>query len=109
MVKQTQTILRQNWRNYLSVFVHFMGLVSKELTVIMKLNPNKAYGFDRISIHTFQICHKGLCKPLYFIFLPGIFPTEWETANMVPIHKQDEKQNVKNNQPVSFLPIFVNT
>ena len=27
-------------------------------------------------------------------------------ANVVPIHKQDDKQNVKNYRPVSFLPIF---
>ena len=27
-------------------------------------------------------------------------------ANVVPIHKQDDKQNVKNYQPVSLLPIF---
>ena len=25
---------------------------------------------------------------------------------MVPIHKRDDKQNVKNYQPVSLLPIF---
>ena len=27
-------------------------------------------------------------------------------ANLVPIHKQDDKQNVKNYRPVSLLPIF---
>ena len=27
-------------------------------------------------------------------------------ANVVPIHKQDDKQNVKNYRPVSLLPIF---
>ena len=27
-------------------------------------------------------------------------------ANAVPIHKQDNKQNVKNYRPVSLLPIF---
>ena len=70
MVKHTRTILRQNLRNFLSVFDHFMGLVSKGITVTRKLNPNKAYGFDRISIRMFQVCDKRLCKPLYFIFLP---------------------------------------
>ena len=25
---------------------------------------------------------------------------------MVPIHKQDDKQNVKNYRPVSLLPVF---
>ena len=27
-------------------------------------------------------------------------------ANVVPIHKRDDKQNVKNYRPVSLLPIF---
>ena len=27
-------------------------------------------------------------------------------ANMLPIHKRDDKQNVKNYRPVSLLPIF---
>ena len=26
----------------------------------------------------------------------GIFPTEWKKAIVVPIHKRDDKQNVKN-------------
>ena len=29
-----------------------------------------------------------------------------EKANVVPIHKRDDKQNVKNNRPFSFLPFF---
>ena len=27
-------------------------------------------------------------------------------ANVVPIHKRDDKHNVKNYRPVSLLPIF---
>ena len=36
----------------------------------------------------------------------GILTTKWEMANVIPIHKQDDKQNVKNYPPVSLLPIF---
>ena len=36
----------------------------------------------------------------------GIFPTERKMANMVPIHKRDDKQNVKIFLPVPLLPIF---
>ena len=57
-----------------------------------------------------QICDKAICKPLHLIFSSciesGIFPTEWKKANVVPIHKRDDKQNVKNYRPVSLLPIF---
>jgi len=36
----------------------------------------------------------------------GIFPAEWKMANVVPVYKKDDKQNVKNYRPVSLLPIF---
>ena len=33
----------------------------------------------------------------FFLYIKlGIFRTEWKMANMVPIHKRDHKQNVKN-------------
>ena len=80
------------------------------LNVIKKLDPSKAYGYDQISIRMVQICDKAICKPLHLIFSSciesGIFPTEWKMANVVPIHKRDDKQNVKNYRPVSLLPIF---
>ena len=74
------------------------------LNVIRKLDPSKAHGHDQISIRMVQICDKAICKPLHLIFSSciesGIFPTEWKMANVVPIHKRDDKQNVKNHQPV---------
>ena len=80
------------------------------LNVIRKLDPREADGHDRISIRMVRICDKAICKPLHLIFSSciesGIFPTEWEKANVVPIHKRDDKQNVKNYRPVSLLPIF---
>ena len=40
----------------------------------------------------------------FFLYIKlGIFRTEWKMANMVPIHKQDHKQNVKNYWPVLLL------
>ena len=80
------------------------------LSVIRKLDPSKARGLDQISIRMVQICDKAICKPLHLIFSSciesGIFSTEWRMANVVPIHKRDDKQDVKNYRPVSFLPIF---
>ena len=80
------------------------------LNVIRKLDPSKAHGHDQISIRMIRICDKAICKPLHLIFSSciesGTFPTEWKKANVVPIHKRDDKQNVKNYRPVSLLPIF---
>ena len=62
------------------------------------------------SIRMVQIFDKAICKPLHLIFSSfiesGIFPNEWKMANVVPIHKRDDKQNVKHYRPVSILPIF---
>ena len=35
----------------------------------------------------------------------GTFATQWRRANIVPIHKKNDKQIVSNYQPVSLLPI----
>ena len=80
------------------------------LSVISKLIPNKAYGHNQINIRMLQICDKAICKPLYLIFSSciesRIFATKWKMANVIPIHKRDDKENVKNYRPVSFLPVF---
>ena len=80
------------------------------LSVIRKVDPIKAHGHDHISICMLQTCDKAICKPLYLIFSScvklGIFPTKWKAFNVIPIHKRDDKQNVKNYRPVSLLPIL---
>ena len=80
------------------------------MSVIRKLDPNKAHGHDQISIRMLQLCDKAIAKPLHLVFSScmdsGILPTEWKMANVVPVYKKDDKQNVKNYRPVSLLPIF---
>ena len=36
----------------------------------------------------------------------GIFPDKWKRANVIPIHKKDKKNIIKNYRPISLLPIF---
>ena len=35
----------------------------------------------------------------------GTFATQWKRANIVPIHKKNDKQIVSNYRPVSLLAI----
>ena len=35
----------------------------------------------------------------------GKFPQEWKKANVVPVHKKNDKQPVKIFGPISLLPI----
>ena len=81
------------------------------LAIIKTLDPNKAHGCDNISIKMIKICSQSLILPLKIIFehslKKGKFPKIWKKANVVPVHKKEDKMLVKNYCPISLLPIFV--
>ena len=49
-------------------------------SIVNKLDPNKIYGHDMISIRLIKLCGDSICKPLEMIFKSslnqGIFPAE---------------------------------
>ena len=57
-----------------------------------------------------KMCDKTLVYPLKLIFRAsiqeGVFPDCWKKANVVPIHKKESKNLLKNYRPISLLPIF---
>ena len=61
------------------------------------------------SVFECWLCGNSICKPLELIFQQtmesGSFPSEWKKGNVVPIHKKDDKQCLKNYHPISLLPI----
>ena len=80
------------------------------LNIITNLDSNKAHGYDNISVRLIKICGISICRPLEIIFSncisQGVFPDYWKRANVVPVHKKNEKYLVKNYRPISLLPIF---
>ena len=78
--------------------------------VISCLDPNKAHGHDMISIRILKICGESIHKPSENIFRASLkcerFPSEWKKANVVPFHKNDDKQILKNYRSVSLLPRY---
>ena len=56
-----------------------------------------------------KICGSSIYGSLELIFKEalgtGLFPSNWERGNIVPIHKKGDKQILKNYRPVSLLPI----
>ena len=82
----------------------------KILRIIRSLNPNKAHGWDDISIHVIKVCDDALLLPLRLIFEnclnQGIFPDMWKKANIVPIHKKNNKSCKENYRPIPLLPVF---
>ena len=79
------------------------------LSLIRKLNPNKAAGSDGISGQMLLICDSSAVLPLKLIFHnileASIYPNMWKLANVTPIFKKDDKQLVKKYRPISLLPI----
>ena len=82
----------------------------KILNIIRSLNPNKAHGWDGISVRMIKLSDAALVVPLKIIFENclrcGVFPDIWKYANVVPVHKKNEKNLKGNYRPISLLPIF---
>ena len=80
------------------------------LAIIKSLDPNKAHGCDNIPIKMIKICSQSLILPFKIIFehslKKGKFPKIWKKANVVPVHKKEDKMLVKNYHPISLLPVF---
>ena len=70
------------------------------LKIIRPLNVNKAHGHDDISIRMIKICEKSLLKPLIILSEnsneSSCYPDIWKKSNIIPVHKKNEKQLVKN-------------
>ena len=79
------------------------------ISLIRKINPNKATGSDGISGQMLLLCDDSVSLPLYIIFAnilsTQIYPDMWKLANVTPIFKKGDKQLIKNYRPISLLPI----
>ena len=80
------------------------------LPILKSLDSTKAHGCDNLSIRMIKICNESITIPLKIIFdqslKNGVFPEIWKRANVVPVHKKDDKSLVKNYRLISLLPIF---
>ena len=83
--------------------------------IIGKLNPNKAYRHEMISIHILKLYGNSIRKPLEIIFenclKEGIFRDEWKKANVAPVHKKNDINKsyyliiLSSYRPVSLFPV----
>ena len=85
--------------------IHF---TSDDILKIIK-NPEKSktHDHDLISIRIIKICDLSIENALQ-INLSIMFwqwKIDWKKANVVPAHKNGDKQNLKNYNPISLLPI----
>ena len=70
------------------------------ISLIRKINPNKATGSDGISGQMLLLCDESIILPLQIIFTniltTSIYPDMWKIANVTPIFKKGDKQLIKN-------------
>ena len=92
--------------NRLSTFDFSTGDIIK---IIKALDPNKAHGYNGISIRMIKLCAFSITKPLHILLKSCLenecFPNEWKKENIVPAYKKGDKQLINNYQPVSLLLI----
>ena len=73
------------------------------------LNCNKTHGHDCIFIRILKLCGLSIIKPFSLLFSnclrDGVLPNDWKKANVIPVHKNGNKQLVSNYRSVSILPI----
>ena len=72
----------------------------------MKLS---APGHDELSAKVIKPVIDSLSSPLTYInlsFNEGIFPSELEIAQIIPLYKNDDSMKFNNYRPVSRLPLF---
>ena len=79
------------------------------LKLMKDLDVNKATGPDNLSSTFLKECRNelsnSLCMLLNKSFSEGVFPSEWKRANVVPVFKSKDRQDVRNYRPVSLLSV----
>ena len=79
----------------------------KVLSIIKQFKNTKATGPNSLNTIFLKKCAKELSEPLALLFnmsfSNGIFPESLKLANIIPIHKKDDKTFVNNYRPISLI------
>ena len=77
--------------------------------ILNRLQIHKATGPDKISCRILKEMAAEVAPILHLFFQAsinqGILPTDWKTANVVPIFKKGDKSKAENYRPVSLTSV----
>ena len=77
------------------------------LSIIKQFKNGKATGPNSLNTIFLKKCAKELSEPLALLFnmsfSNGIFPESLKLANIIPIHKKDDKTFVNNYRSISLI------
>ena len=75
--------------------------------LLQHVKSDKATGPDQIPTRVLRECSAELTSPLCRLFdlclSNGVFPSQWKTASVTPIHKRDSKADPTKYRPISLL------
>jgi len=78
-------------------------------SLLDNLDPHKATGPDNIPAHLLKLLSSELAPVLTMIFQASLhqshIPTDWKTANIVPVHKKGNRSIPNNYRPISLTSI----
>ena len=76
---------------------------------LSNLDPSKATGPNGIPAHVLKECSEeiapSLCALFNYSLRIGRFPSDWKSADTMPVHKKDLLEPAENYGPISLLPI----
>ena len=79
------------------------------LSALRALDPDKALGPDGIPSRILKQIAQQIAPSITLLFIKsinsGVVPDEWKLANVVPVYKRGEKEDVQNYRPISLLCI----
>jgi hypothetical protein len=79
------------------------------LEALKSLKTCKSTGTDNISARFLKIAAPvialSIAKIINMSLETAVFPTRWKTANVIPLYKDGERDNVTNYRPISILPV----
>ena len=78
---------------------------------LKRTDPNKAPGPDNVHGKVLKNCAKSLARPLAILFKTSYYtckiPTDWKSANVVPVFKKGCKNSVCNYRPISLTSLVM--
>ena len=81
------------------------------LLMIKNLDSSKTHGWDNTSIKMIKICGESITVPLKIMFQQSMkekkFPEAWKKANIVPVHKKEDKNLMKTLALLVYFQSFV--
>ena len=92
-------------------FENFKFTLTTVLGELRNIDANKAVGPDGIHGNVLKMCAATLAFPITKIFSLsfnlGQIPSDWKTANVVPVHKKGGKSNIENYRPISLTSLVM--